>query len=151
MSWVARGLAQMSDGNLIPSEQLGLGGYATARGYEERESNTDQGWFLSNELRSPPFSVGSLLKKKDRMQLLAFWDYGVGENKDLGQDEDPHILFHSVGCGLRYTVNRYFSLRFDYGWQLADSGQDRTPSTGPGDDGRRRQRSRAHIGAVASF
>ena len=47
-SWDLRALGQISDQNLIASEQLGLGGYTTARGYEEREANVDQGWFISS-------------------------------------------------------------------------------------------------------
>jgi len=34
-----RGEAQVADANLVPSEQLGVGGYNTVRGYEERELN----------------------------------------------------------------------------------------------------------------
>ena len=73
-SWIVRGIVQVATGNLLASEQLGMGGYATARGYEEREGNGDQGWFVSNELRSPPFSLLSRFSKRitleEKMQLL---------------------------------------------------------------------------------
>ncbi|MBV9463331.1 MAG: ShlB/FhaC/HecB family hemolysin secretion/activation protein, partial [Verrucomicrobiae bacterium] len=37
---------QISDGNLLPSEQLGLGGYRTVRGYDELEALGDEGLFM---------------------------------------------------------------------------------------------------------
>ncbi len=142
-SWILRGVGQVADGNLLVSEQLGVGGFSTVRGYDEREANGDVGWLFSNELRSPPFSVARwchLGKVEDQLQFLGFWDYGVAANRIDNPIEDPHVILSSVGVGVRYTVSRYFSLRFDYGWQLTDSGQSPT-----GDN------SRGHIGAVLSY
>jgi hemolysin activation/secretion protein len=142
-TWILRGIAQISDGNLLPSEQLGLGGFATARGYAEREGNGDQGFFVSNELRSPPFSFLRQFSKRvspeEKLQLLAFWDYGEVQNVNLLGGERPHIWLSSVGAGLRYNFTRHFSLRFDYGWQLKDTGLE-TPYN-----------SRGHIGVVATY
>jgi len=148
-SWEIRGLGQVSDENLVPSEQLGLGGYATARGYEEREANEDQRWLISNELRSQPFSLLKFFGKSnwdDHLQILGFWDYGVGEPKHIVQNEPRHVTFNSVGPGVRYNISRYFSLRFDYGWQLTSTGLDIDPVTK-----RRFQDSRGHIGVQVSF
>ena len=142
-SWIIRGMVQIADGNLLPSEQLGLGGFATARGYGERDGNGDQGFFVSNELRTPTVSLWRYFSKTapqgEGLQLLAFWDYGQVQNVKLLADEDPRILFSSVGAGLRYKLSRHFSLRFDYGWQLVDTGL-KTPYN-----------SRGHIGVVATY
>ena len=148
-SWDIRGSVQASDANLIPSEQLGLGGYATARGYEEREANEDQGWLISNELRTPAFSLLKFVGQShlhDRLQLLAFWDYGVGYPKHPFGTEARHTTFNSVGPGLRYVITRYLSLRFDYGWQLKASGQDNDSITH-----KPLQDSRGHLGVQISF
>jgi hemolysin activation/secretion protein len=54
--WTVRLTAQWADQNLLSSEQLGLGGYDTLPGYEEREANGDNGFLLANELHAPVFS-----------------------------------------------------------------------------------------------
>jgi len=142
-SWILRGGAQLASGNLIPSEQLGVGGYNTVRGYDEREANGDRGFVVSTELRTPALTVlGRVPKWKmpDQLQFLAFTDYGMAESVNLADGERSAHLW-SVGGGLRYTINRYLSFRFDYAVQLRDS---KAPA--PSDFG-----SRAHIGVIASF
>jgi hemolysin activation/secretion protein len=142
-SWVLRGGGQLASGNLIPSEQLGVGGYNTVRGYDEREANGDRGFVLSTEVRTPAITVLGRHPKwnvQDQLQFLAFMDYGLAENVNPEPDETTAHLW-SVGGGLRYTISRYLTFRFDYGVQLRDSGVD-----APSDYG-----SRAHIGVVASF
>jgi hemolysin activation/secretion protein len=143
-TWIIRAIGQVADGNLLPSEQLGMGGYATVRGYEEREGNGDEGYFISNELRTPAVNLSHLFSNRipfdDRLQLLGFWDYGEIQNVKLLSSEKPEYHFSSVGPGLRYTLSKHFSLRFDYGWQLHDSGLSPV-----------RQHSRAHLGVVATY
>jgi hemolysin activation/secretion protein len=143
MSWIVRGGGQWASGNLIPSEQLGVGGYNTVRGYDEREANGDHGFVLSTELRSPAYSVfGRIPKWKvaDQLQFLAFTDYGMAESVDMAPGEVSSHLW-SVGGGFRYTISRYLSFRFDYGVQLRDSEAPVSSDYG----------SRAHIGIIASY
>lgn len=143
-NWIIRGIGQVADGNLLPSEQLGMGGYSSARGYEEREGNGDEGYFISNELRTPTINLSHFFTKKaaweDKLQFLGFWDYGEISNVHLLSSEAPHYRFSSVGPGLRYTLSTHFSLRFDYGWQLHDSGLSPV-----------RQHSRAHLGLTVTY
>ncbi len=150
MSWVVRAQGQIADGNLQASEQMGLGGYATIRGYDEREGNGDQGYVLSNEIHAPSFSPGRLFSDEanDKLTLLGFYDYGqvTPHTRPLVVvTQDKHVIMESVGVGLRYGIARNFSLRFDYGWQLRDSGV----LTGP--FGARKNRSRGHVSATISF
>ena len=94
-------------------------------------------------MRSPAYSVlGRVAKWKvpDQLQFLAFTDYGLAENVDPGPDETTSHLW-SVGGGLRYTINRYLTFRFDYAVQLRDSKAPVSSDYG----------SRAHIGVIASF
>ena len=123
-SWLFKGAYQDSSGNLLGSEQFGLGGADTVRGYQEREANGDEGWLVSNEIRTPPVSIGSWFCKSaaiDQLQFLGFVDYGWTRNIHLLSGEDPNIYLLSVGPGLRYSIGQYVSVKFDYGFQLTDT------------------------------
>jgi hemolysin activation/secretion protein len=133
---------QWSEANLLVSEQLGLGGYASVRGYEEREVNSDQGWILNNELRLPPFSLGQLVglaNAQDQLQFLGFWDYAVGSNRFRLRGENPTTELSGVGPGLRFTFASYLSVRADYGFQLLDTGFNK------------RNNGRWHLGITFSY
>lgn len=139
---VIKGTAQASNQRLLPSEQLGVGGYSTVRGYEERLANGDEGWILNNELRTPALKLGSFFEnpdiEADYLQFLVFFDYGSIHTVDrvVGDPKDASLA--SVGAGLRYTLSKNLTARFDYGYQLMDRDLSK-------------KHSRAHIGVVASF
>ena len=140
-SWHVTGTYQWADSRLLPSEQLGLGGYATVRGYEERVVNGDDGWIINNELRSPAFRLGNLTGKQgayDTMQFLVFSDYGAARSPEADFD------LVSVGGGMRFNVSTHFQFRLDYGFQLTDKGLS-SLGAGEGKD------SRVHLGALLSF
>ena len=134
---------QISGANLLPSEQLGLGGYATVRGYEEREVNGDDGFLLSTELATPPVSIGEALgikAVKDQLQFLGFIDYGGTSLHHVTEaDVNPNTNLLGIGPGFRYVINPYVSIRFDYGFQMIDTGFDG------------RHNSRAHLGVLVSY
>ncbi len=141
-SLILRGTVQSSNSNLAPSEQLGFGGYDTVRGYDEREVNTDDGFIFTTEVRTPTIGVGDLMHYpwlKDQLQFVGFWDYGDGSNHILLPGEPQEIPLSSVGVGLRYTINTYLSIRYDYAFQLLRTGFDN-------DHG-----SRSDIGIVLSY
>ena len=120
-SWIMRIIGQTSDRNLIPSEQLGAGGFDSVRGYDERAANGSLGLLLRQELRSPPFGLLAALPLKDasdQAQLLAFWDYGSVREKQIAPGAPTSTQLESVGLGMRYSVQRYLEMRLDYGWQL---------------------------------
>ncbi len=118
-SWILRGWGQLASERLLPSEELALGGYNTVRGYDERVVIGDNGWIISNEVRTPAIHLG-LLALDDQVQLLGFFDYGAERVIDAVPEDgsDPNKTLYSTGVGLRYTVSRYFSFRFDYGIPL---------------------------------
>jgi hemolysin activation/secretion protein len=142
-TWTLHGLIQESDANLLPSEQLGLGGYETVPGYEEREVNGDDGFLIASEIATPPVSIGEALgwtKFKDQLQFLGFVDYGGTSLRSLtAADVNPNTNLLGIGPGLRYVIDPYVSVRFDYGFQLLDTGY----GTG--------EHSRGHIGVVISY
>jgi hemolysin activation/secretion protein len=137
-----RGLFQVSDANLTSSEQLGLGGYDTVRGYDEREVNSDEGYLVNVELRTPSMSIAKRMgwtRFDDELQLLAFYDYGVGNDHTLLPGEPSNTTLSAAGVGLRYTISSNVSVRADYGFQLDKTGLDT-------DHGRR-----GDIGIVISY
>jgi hemolysin activation/secretion protein len=122
-----RGTFQSSNDNLPVSEQLAFGGWDTIRGYDSREINADDGYYFTTELRSPTFSLGKLFRSErfqDQLQLLTFWDAGSAYSHALQPGEPTEIGLSSVGFGLRYSINDYLSMRFDFGAQLVNTSLD---------------------------
>lgn len=109
---------QAATGPLLPSEQFGLGGYDSVRGYDERDFDADDALCLNFELYSPEIGLfGS--KVKNNLSFLAFLDYGVGhdfKNELSGIPSTEWLL--SVGPGLRLVMYPYLTARLDYGFQL---------------------------------
>ncbi len=113
----ARG--QLSSQNLLPSEQLGLGGYETVRGYDENQLNYDSGAILNVEWYTPSFSIFGK-KRRDAFQFLAFVDYGYGRNRHPIPNEKKSDYLLGAGPGIRYTWNPWLSARIDVGFKLHD-------------------------------
>lgn len=119
-------IGQWSNANLLASEQLGLGGRDTIRGYQENETRGDEGWYTRNELHITLPSLGELFDNfgcpnfNDHLILLAFWDYGIAQNKHLPAGENRDTELSSLGPGLRYTITPHLSILADYGFQLLD-------------------------------
>ena len=119
---------QYASSNLLASEQLGLGGFSSVRGYPERALRGDLGVIFNLELFSPKFYPASRWFKwskeedKDTLRFLAFFDYAHGEPVDDNSADpldDPSDLM-SVGLGLRYEFDDALRLRLDYGFRLED-------------------------------
>ncbi len=137
-SWILKITGQFTSERLLPSEELGVGGHDTVRGYDERTASGDEGWIISNEFRTPPISLLRFTPLRwrtppkadretaapgypDQLQFLGFFDYGTAHITDAQPGEDRNVELASVGVGLRYVISRYLSVRLDYGWQLIPS------------------------------
>lgn len=113
---------QITSEPLLPSEQFGLGGYDSVRGYEQRELNEDNAFVVSSEFRSPAIpiikSIRSSCSFYDALQFLVFLDYGLGRTRKTfpGSGKSDYLL--GAGPGLRYTIEPYLTLRFDWGIRL---------------------------------
>ncbi len=113
---------QISSQNLLPSEQLAIGGFNTVRGYDQNQLTQDSGIIANWEFRSPAFAFISAgrpaSRVDDALQLLAFVDYGWGSdhNPDLGTPKTDYLL--SAGPGMRYTFEPYLTIRLDWGFKL---------------------------------
>lgn len=141
--FVARATGQLASKNLVPTEQLGFGGYNSVRGYDQFAVLGDSGYFTSLEWWSPKISCGRYTDrncecKDGELRGLIFNDYGGAYNHDLVAGEPRVVDLHGVGCGVRYNLGEYFQGRLDYGWQVTDV---------PGAD----YTSRVHINVVLSY
>jgi hemolysin activation/secretion protein len=69
-SWtfVGRARGQYARDALIPGEQLGLGGFASVRGFRERETAGDEGYFVNLEAYAPMWTTG--------IAPFGFYDFG---------------------------------------------------------------------------
>lgn len=112
-SVAARGLVQWTGTTLLPSEELGLGGDATVRGYEPYAAQGDRGWNLQTELRAPAISAGIAA-----MQPFVFFDAGHVWNRIAEFGEVNNASLASVGAGIRVQAGRFVSFRGTYGFPL---------------------------------
>jgi hemolysin activation/secretion protein len=119
----ARLSAQLSTGPLLSSEQFGIGGADTVRGYAERELNADNGVLASIELLMPevsPLKLAGFQKFNDSLRPFVFFDAGAGWNYQ-GDDATPSSVHAiSAGPGVRYRVSDYGSVDVAYGFRLSD-------------------------------
>ncbi len=122
---ITKFVAQVSDGNLLPSEELGAGGAASVRGYDERAANGSQGFLLSEELRTPTFSLAKLFVDtnspwNDQSQIGVFYDFGNVSNNDLIPNNPSSIQLSSLGLGYHLIAGPDQNVRIDldYGFQM---------------------------------
>ncbi len=112
---------QVSSASLLPSEEFGLGGFATVRGYEERQLNGDDGLLAKTEIVSPPFGVFRRIGKgvvQDRVEFLAFLDYGLSYDRFKLPHTNRTEFLLGTGPGIRYSIGQYLAARLDWGIKL---------------------------------
>jgi len=123
--WSARLLGQVANHNLPYSEQLGLGGVSSLRGYYTDTALGSESVLVSNAFHAPSFSLAELFNRhapaNDAEQLGVFLDYGhVSQVRAI-----PHAVneadLASTGLLLHSEIGRYADLDFDIGWRLRDS------------------------------
>lgn len=141
---VQRFQGQLATGRLESTEQFLVGGYNSVRGYDDRLVSGDQGFVASVELRSPNFLLGTVNgdpQYENRLQFIAFYDFGRVHNHGRLVGEAKRTDLESVGAGLRYRLGNHVNVRFDYGRQLRRI----DGNTEGGDHGR------VHLGVVVSY
>ncbi|HLO50861.1 MAG TPA: ShlB/FhaC/HecB family hemolysin secretion/activation protein [Kamptonema sp.] len=113
---ILRSDVQLAAGELVPLEQIGLGGLDTVRGYRQDLLLSDNGVFASAEFRYPIFRTRD---KKGVLQVTPFIDFGRAWNNGSKAIPDPSTLV-SAGLGLRWQYGDRFTARFDWGIPLID-------------------------------
>jgi hemolysin activation/secretion protein len=121
ISWIVRGMIQVSNHNLPYSEQVGGGGIGGVRGYDTNIALGSEGVMLTTELRSPAFSFfggkgeGAI---RDQFQAGLFVDYAYLRQRTRFADLPRSTKLASAGLSLHYTVERYLDLQVEIGQQL---------------------------------
>ena len=113
---------QYSGDVLIPVEKLSLGGFNAMRGYRTRGYLGDWGGYGTVEIRTPIlvdpisaiFSDRTNKSPIDRLQFLAFCDYGYTAFNDLPSGYDDSTFLCSGGLGVRFALTQYFQIKFDW-------------------------------------
>ena len=132
--------AQVATEPLIPSEQKGLGGYDTVRGYIEREFLGDDGLNATLELRTPMQQSSVFprwFKKYDErdpafetLQGVLFVDAGYLSLQDSLAGEEEDYSIYSVGLGFRVALGSTMQLRADWGFPLEETEDSDTSGRG---------------------
>ncbi len=124
VTWDAKALYQLSNGILLPSEQLSFGGPAANRGFVTAGATRDEGFQMTHELRAPAIqpNLPRLFGAEgwgDRFVPFVFFDYGIGWNHAApGTSNDLWLSEMTIGPGFTYQLDRYLAMRFTYGLPL---------------------------------
>jgi len=108
-----RGNVQLADRVLPSSEQFGIGGFGSVRGYRQDQLLTDNGIFASAELQIP---IARIRKWDTTIQAVPFVDVGKGW-ENAGENPDPGTLA-SVGLGIQLRQSDRLTARIDWGIPL---------------------------------
>ncbi|MGH7943459.1 MAG: ShlB/FhaC/HecB family hemolysin secretion/activation protein [Opitutaceae bacterium] len=121
---MSRGIAQASQANLLPSEQLTIGGASTVRGFNENIYAGDHGFVFVTDLLAPPLKkpLPYLSKRGGPLEtrFLVFFDIGDTAVRHRFASDGRHSTLASTGVGMRMSLATNFSLTADYGWQLTE-------------------------------
>lgn len=110
--------AQLSSGNLLPMEQLALGGVDSIRGYQERQYSADQGMVASIEwvaFSLPVLEYFYSNSWKDQLKLSLFLDAGYGYDYANIFDLPGHSWLASFGPSLQYRKEKNLFCSLDLG------------------------------------
>jgi hemolysin activation/secretion protein len=107
---------QVASGTLPTSEQFGLGGVDTVRGYFEQQFVADNAICMNSEIYTPPFPVFEGFD--NQMSFLTFADYGYGYNYTAISPEFIKQNLLGIGLGFRFDIETYMHMKADYGFQV---------------------------------
>jgi hemolysin activation/secretion protein len=108
--------AQLANKPLLTSEQIGLGGQGTVRGYSQDRILADNAILASAELRYPVLRIPEI---KGVLQLTPFVDFGTAWNmSDPSRTSLEKNTISSAGIGLLWQQSDRLSARLDWGIPL---------------------------------
>lgn len=139
-----RAQGQLSEENLLASEQLGVGGPSTVRGFPTSVARGDEGILLSAEFYGPRYSLADWFDWRgtsDELRPLIFADYAQVSNVNLLPGEIGTQEMFSVGAGLRWTYDDFLRVKVDFGIPISHTLVDDSIVDG----------FRLHIGATMTF
>jgi len=119
--WTLYASGQLANRTLLPSEQFGIGGYNTVRGYEERQLNGDDAILVKTEILTPKmkFQLQRGCKNIDYIfEFLGFLDYGYAHDLHAFKSEKKNEYLLGIGPGFRFSFGHYLLARLDWGIKL---------------------------------
>ncbi|MGO9204024.1 MAG: ShlB/FhaC/HecB family hemolysin secretion/activation protein [Limisphaerales bacterium] len=123
-NWVLslRANGQWTSEPLLSTEQFGLGGVASIRGYREGEVFGDNGWWVSAEEKTPTHLIGWASSKQAlTVRGSLFMDYGQSYLIDP-QGRQGCIDLWGTGAGLVTAFGPHWEGRFLFSWPLISAG-----------------------------
>jgi hemolysin activation/secretion protein len=112
--------AQYTRQSLISGEQFGIAGSTSVRGFSEREVARDVGYYANLEFYTP--NIGPAIGYETAgVRLLGFYDLGYAVNNPLAGEDKQKSAIAAAGMGVRWSVQKDFSWRFDFA-QVVDQG-----------------------------
>ena len=112
---IMKGSAQWASTSLVASEQFGIGGPDTVRGFPSSEYVGDDGFALTAELRVAPF------ENKENYQLAFFVDHGGMSLKEALPGQTKSATITGGGGGIRVKLPYDIDLKADVGFPLDPS------------------------------
>lgn len=104
---------QYSTTPLISTEQFGIAGANTVRGFAERAVAVDRGLILNLEAYTPDFA-SSIPQLSGSLRGLFFIDSSYGENRVASGPGFTSSNLASLGAGLRYSYKKDIGARIDW-------------------------------------
>jgi len=110
---------QISNKNLLPSEQYYLGGQDTLRGYQNRIVTRDNALNINLELKTPPLKFLFRRKKNifEELKFHTFLDFGIAKDHKKSFAGNKQALL-GTGLGLKYNFENKANVKFDWGIPL---------------------------------
>jgi len=142
--WLVRAAlnGQYAHHGLPNVEQLGLTGWTTVRGFNERVIARDRGYVVNLEVYTPDFATDMGLPGS--FKFLGFYDAAQGFN--IATATNQHVGIASAGVGLRYSLKKDISVRFDVA-KVVDGYSPKAPVDNVQSDGTYR----GHVGVAFGF
>ena len=123
INFLLRSDIQISDSDLVPLEQISIGGGETIRGYRQDALLGNNGLLVSAEVRVP---VARWNNRQSSVSVIPFADFGTiwGTEELLNQEEET---IASLGVGVQLLLDERLRARVDWGIPLVDvNDRDRT-------------------------
>jgi hemolysin activation/secretion protein len=142
---------QYAGNPVVAAEQLGLAGASAVRGFNERAASADSGYLANAEIYTPELAKAA--GTAGSLRALAFYDiaHGYNHNVPAGSATPGSIGLASLGAGLRYTVGKNFSLRFDLARVMDAGPANPVANTTPTLTSKERGDWRGHLNVMIGF
>ncbi|HNX68101.1 MAG TPA: ShlB/FhaC/HecB family hemolysin secretion/activation protein [Candidatus Omnitrophota bacterium] len=118
---------QMTYNELLPQEQMFLGGAKSVRGYPESDYGADQAIQSRLDYLLPVYGMPDHWKLpydtiplKDQVSVIGFWDMGYGRIHDPSNTEERKDFLMGVGGGFEVKFRTNITGRFEWGVPLGD-------------------------------